>query len=300
MQAMPERFEQAIKALPPGIRKVALELPESVRAQAEEIRLCSGQTVTVVAGEWRELSVAVTSRDLLQTLENISQGSLHTVLDSLRHGFLSLPGGHRLGICGSAVIKDGQVTLFRELSSLCIRIARERRGIAEQLVPELLLEGRLAHTLIISPPGVGKTTLLRDLIRLLSDGNAHLPPMRVSVADERGELAATYNGLAQLDVGRHTDVMTGVPKAEAAVMLLRGMSPQVLALDEITAPSDAEVLSSCIGCGVTILSTAHAAGVPDLLKRSVYKGLLGLFERVVIISGKGSSRRYEIQEVKAP
>ncbi|MDR1669313.1 MAG: stage III sporulation protein AB, partial [Oscillospiraceae bacterium] len=189
---MPQRFEQAVKILPPIIRKAALELPEVLRAQAEEVRVNSGQAVTVVAGDWRELPVTVTARDMQQILENVSQGSLHTVLESLRHGFLSLPGGHRLGVCGSGVIKDGQVSLLRELSSVCIRIARERKGIADKLIPQLIKDGRLAHTLILSPPGVGKTTLLRDLIRVVSDGSAPAPPMRVAVADERGELAASY------------------------------------------------------------------------------------------------------------
>ncbi|MDR1693178.1 MAG: stage III sporulation protein AB [Oscillospiraceae bacterium] len=297
---MPKRFEQAIKALPPGIRSAAMELPETVRAHAEEIRLRAGQAVTVVSETSRELSVSASARDLQQTLENVSQGSLHTVLDNLRHGFLPLPGGHRMGLCGTAVMKDGQVTLFRELSSLCIRVARERKGIAEKLMPQLLVRGQLAHTLILSPPGVGKTTLLRDLIRVVSNGNACLPPARVSAADERGELAASIGGTPQLDVGRNTDVMTGVPKADAAVMLLRGMSPQVLAMDEITAPEDTGVIASCLGCGVTVLSTAHAAGIQDMIIRPVYRGLLGYFERVVVISGTGASRKYEIQEVKAP
>jgi stage III sporulation protein AA len=297
---VPKRFEQAIKALPPGIRSAAMELPETVRAHAEEIRLRAGQAVTVVSETSRELSVSASARDLQQTLENVSQGSLHTVLDNLRHGFLPLPGGHRMGLCGTAVMKDGQVTLFRELSSLCIRVARERKGIAEKLMPQLLVRGQLAHTLILSPPGVGKTTLLRDLIRVVSNGNACLPPARVSAADERGELAASIGGTPQLDVGRNTDVMTGVPKADAAVMLLRGMSPQVLAMDEITAPEDTGVIASCLGCGVTVLSTAHAAGIQDMIIRPVYRGLLGYFERVVVISGTGASRKYEIQEVKAP
>lgn len=295
---MPQRFEQAVRILPPQLRKEALALPESVRTQAEEIRLHTGGALSV-CGAKREstASCVLTASDMRQTLEN--SGSLHTILESLRHGFVTLPGGHRMGVCGSAAVKDGQIAHIRDISSLCIRIAREKKGIADKLLPALLVSGKLPNTLILSPPGAGKTTLLRDLIRAVSDG-VQGEAMRVSVADERGEIAACYNGSPQLDVGRHTDVMSGVLKAEAAMMMLRGMSPQVLALDEITAPEDAAVINACIGCGVTVLSTAHASEPDDLKKRPVYRGLLDCFDRIVVISGVGGARKYEVMEVREP
>jgi stage III sporulation protein AA len=120
----------------------------------------------------------------------------------------------------------------------------------------------------------------------------------VSVADERGEIAACYGGVPQLDVGLNTDVMTGVSKADASMMMLRGMAPQILALDEITAPGDASVLTACMGCGVTVISTAHASSAEDLRRRPVYHGLMDVFERLIVISGGGASRKYEIMEVR--
>ncbi|MDR0294026.1 MAG: stage III sporulation protein AB, partial [Oscillospiraceae bacterium] len=205
---MPQRFEQAVRALPQRLRAAALALPETVRAQAEEIRLRAGQTLTVGAAREYAAGVTVMAEELTRTLENVSQGSLHTVLESLRHGFVTLPGGHRLGVCGSAAVKDGSVAHIRDISSLCVRIAREKKGIAGKLLPALLSFGKLPNTLILSPPGAGKTTLLRDLVRVISDGTLPVPdggehqaarpvaiaPMRVSVADERGELAACYGG----------------------------------------------------------------------------------------------------------
>ena len=292
---MPQRFEQAVRALPQRLRAAALALPETARAQAEEIRLRAGQALTVYAPSAHASAVTVSADDLARTLEGVSHGSLHTVLDSLRHGFVTLPGGHRLGVCGSAAVRDGSVAHIRDISSVCIRVAREKKGIADKLLPALLDGGRLPNILMISPPGAGKTTLLRDLIRAVSDGGS-----RVSVADERGEIAACFGGVPQLDVGRHTDVMSCVPKTEAAMMLLRGMAPQVLALDEITAPEDAAVLTACTGCGVSVLSTAHAAGPDDLRKRPVYRGLLDVFDRLVVISGTGRSRKYDILEVPKP
>jgi stage III sporulation protein AA len=290
---MPQRFEQAVRALPQRLRAAALALPETVKAGAEEIRLRAGQALTVHAPSPYSVNLTVTADDLAKTLEGVSHGSLHTVLESLRHGFITLPGGHRLGVCGSAAIRDGSVAHIRDISSLCIRVAGEKKGIADKLSPALLISGWLPNTLIISPPGGGKTTLLRDLIRLLSESG-----QRVSVADERGEIAACFGGVPQLDVGRNTDVMSSLPKSEAAMLLLRGMGPQVLAIDEVTAPEDAAVLTACVGCGVAVLSTAHASGADDLRKRPVYRGLLDVFDRLVVISGTGLSRKYEVLEVR--
>jgi stage III sporulation protein AA len=286
-------FDTAVRALPQRLRAELLSLPESVKTNAEEIRVRAGQALTVHSPAVYNTKLTVTAEDLVKTLESVSTGSLHTILDSLRHGFIPLPGGHRLGVCGSAAIRDGSVVHIRDVSSVCIRIARERKGIADKLLPSLLISGKLPDTLIISPPGTGKTTLLRDIIRKISDDG-----VRVSAADERGEIAACYGGVPQLDVGRNTDVMTGIPKAAASMMMLRGMTPQVLALDEVTAPEDAAVLTACIGCGVTVLSTAHASGADDLRRRPVYRGLLDIFDRLVVISGAGGSRKYDILEVR--
>ncbi len=144
-----------------------------------------------------------------------------------------------MGVCGETVIRNGEITNIKNISSLSLRIARERKGTAEKVLPELLSGGSIKNTLIISPPGGGKTTLLRDVIRLLSDGGH-----RVGLADERYEVAAVKDGLPTLDVGERTDVLSGCPKAEAIIMLLRAMNPEVIAADEITAPSDAEAIMS--------------------------------------------------------
>jgi stage III sporulation protein AA len=286
-------FESAVRALPQHLRSALMSLPESVKNGAEEIRLRAGQVMTVYAPEAHPAGVNISAHDLAKTLENVSHGSLHTVLESLRNGFIFLPGGHRMGVCGSAAVRDGAVMHIRDISSLCIRVAKEKKGISEKLFPSLLMSGRLPNTLIVSPPGAGKTTLLRDLIRIVSDRG-----FRVSVADERGEIAACFGGMPQLDVGGNTDVLTGISKADASMMLLRGMTPQVLALDEITAPEDASVITACIGCGVTVISTAHASGADDLRRRPVYRGLLEIFERLIVISGTGGSRKYDILEVR--
>lgn len=164
------------------------------------------------------------------------------------------------------------------------------------MIPVLCDGGRFASTLILAPPGMGKTTLLRDLIRALSSGEG-CPPHRVSLADERGEVAALYRGVPQLDVGPGTDVMEGCPKAMALMLLLRGMGPQVLAADEITAPEDVKALLTAAGCGVSLLATAHGESREDLRRRPLYRPLLeeGIFRRLVLIDGQGDARRYRVE-----
>ena len=208
-------------------------------------------------------------------------------------------GGHRSGLCGSGVVRDGEIQNLRHLSSLAIRVAHEVVGAARMVRSALLVHGRLQSTLILSPPGYGKTTLLRDLIRMASDGDG-MPALRVGVADERGELAAMYEGRPQLNIGRRTDVMDGCPKGTGLLMLLRGMNPQVLAADEITAPADCAALALAANCGVTLLATAHGEGLEDLRRRPMYRELLeqGIFRRLVLLTRTDGGRSFRVEPLE--
>lgn len=300
VQEAEDRFQQGVALLPAHLRREAENLPKEKKRTAEEIRLRCGRSITISFPEGEEILAGCEDRpiqpaDISQVLEIATQASAHTVLDRVRNGFVTLRGGHRIGLCGSGVMRDGTVTNLRQLSSLSIRIARSVTGTAAQVLDELVEEGRLQSTLILSPPGGGKTTLLRDLIRAVSDGEG-LAPMRVGVADERGELAAMYEGVPQFDLGRRTDVMDGCPKDAGLLMLLRGMNPQVLAADEITAPADCAALEMATNCGVVLLATAHAATLDDLKARALYRGLLeqNVFRRVITIERGKSARRYQV------
>ena len=294
-------FDQAVQVLPLRLRREALALSQEERGRAEELRLRVGWPMSVVfpQGERPLEGPGVEGADLEQLLEIASRASVHTALPQLRQGFLTLEGGHRLGLCGRAVMEGGEIRTFGDLSSAAIRIARQVRGAAGPVLDRLCPGGRLADTLLLSPPGQGKTTLLRDLIRRVSQGEGCVP-LRVGLADERGEVAAMYRGRPQLEVGRRTDVAGGCPKGQGLMLLLRAMNPQVLAADEITAPEDVAALLAAAGCGVTLLATAHGNGREDLLRRPLYRPLLeeGVFRFLVRIGQSGGERRYRVEELR--
>lgn len=294
------QYRQAAEVLPRRLRQSALALPWEEQARVEELRLRRGWPMSVVVpeGEHRLDSPPVEERDLEQLVEIASQASLHAVLDQIRQGYLTIPGGHRIGLCGMVSMRGGAIHSLSPLSSANIRVARQVKGAAEPVIKEICPEGILESTLIFAPPGMGKTTLLRDVVRRVSDGE-DCRPLRVSLADERGEVAALYQGVSQLDVGRRTDVLGGCPKAQGLMLLLRAMNPQVLAVDEITAPEDVSALRTAVGCGVTLLATAHGEGRGDLERRPLYRPLLeeGLIRRLVTIRKEGGRRRYTVEEL---
>ncbi len=293
------------RLMPTGLGKLVRELPPAQREGLEELRLRLGGPLALIRGgreevplSWRETKV--TERDLGWVLEAAGRGSVHTVLEQFREGFLALEGGNRLGLCGNVVRREGGGIHFQSISSLSLRLCREVETIGPPLIPQLLAGGSLQSTLIFSPPGGGKTTLLRDLIRCVSDG-VGLAPLRVGVADERGELCGLLRGRAQRNVGPRTDIIDGCPKAQALLMLLRGMNPQVLAADEITASEDVRAVEEAAGCGVTLLATAHGASPQEVALRPVYRALLkgGIFGRFVWISLEKGQRVYKVLEKEA-
>jgi stage III sporulation protein AA len=256
---------------------------------AEEFRLRCGFAPTVLAGG-REVPIGtapVSGEDLFLLLQIATGASAHTALNNLRSGFLPLDGGHRLGLAGSAVMKDGAISSFRSISSAALRICREIRGIAEPYMAAL----RKGGTLIVSPPGGGKTTFLRDLCRCISDSG-----MRVSIVDERSEIAAMSGSHPQFDIGRYTDVIEGCPKADGILCMLRSMNPEFIAVDEITSDEDSRAVLSAANCGVGLIATAHAGGYEELLKRTAYKKPIesGVFKNCVIISNHAGRREYRV------
>ena len=284
--------------LPGRLRALALAQPPEVRRLAEEFRLRAGRPLAVLLPEGEQtLGDTVAQEDLEALCDLATDYSRYAAEETLRQGYLSVRGGFRVGLCGTAVMKDGANTTLRDLSSAAVRIARQRRGIGEDIVPRLFRDGRYQNTLLLSPPGGGKTTLLRDLVRCLSTGGPGRPGLRVSLIDERGEVAVMVRGVPQMDVGPRTDVLDACPKALGIPMALRAMNPQVIAVDEITAEADLRAAVQAAGCGAGLLATIHAANVSELGQRPLYRQLLseGVFRLAVCIRRSETGRTYQVE-----
>lgn len=278
-----EALDAAKSLLPAKLSKALERYPE-----AEEIRLRrSKKAGVVVAGREYGLSDdAIDQSVLFQVLEKATGASLHTAAPLLKGGFVSYQG-LRIGVCGEAVYTGQELKTLRNFSSIAIRIPHAAITGCGTLI-ESLLRPIPASTLICAPPGVGKTSFLRELIR-------HAARVyRVAVIDERNELSASALGQAQFELGYSSDIMVGVSKEKAAMMLLRGMNPQIIAMDEITKKDDLAVIEDIAGCGVILFATAHGRDLEDMKRRPVYKGLLdsGIFEELVEIRCSGGKRQY--------
>lgn len=279
------RCEEVFSIFPNMLREALTEL-EVDAEDLQEIRIRAGRPVFMICRNREYISArTVTGAQVGEILAYLGNYSLYAYEDEIRQGFLSLPGGHRVGLAGRTVLEKEHIKTMTEISSLNIRFAHEVKGCADPLIPYLWESGKLMHTLIVSAPGVGKTTLLRDCIRQISNGSPLHSGMTVGVVDERSEIAGSFRGIAGNDVGIRTDVLDGCPKAEGMMMLIRSMAPKVVAVDEIGSCGDLEALMTAMHCGCVLLATVHGSSMEELRRKPVLKEIMELrmFERYVLL-----------------
>ncbi|SDO85378.1 stage III sporulation protein AA [Clostridium gasigenes] len=281
--------DEILKVLP---LKISSEIRGYFQSdKIQEIRIKVGKPIILNSfkGE-RILKYTVTAEDIKQILVKISNYSLYAYEEEIKQGYITIKGGHRIGIAGECVIVGGIIRTIKNISSLNIRICREVIGSSNEVMKYIAKNNRIYNTLIVAPPKCGKTTILRDIARNVSYGMniINLSGKKVSIIDERSEIAACFNGVPQMDVGVRTDVLDNCLKREGMLMAIRSLSPEVLICDEIGTKGDIEALLMAFNSGVNVVVTLHGFSIDDIYKRKVFKELLdnSILDRIVILSNK--------------
>lgn len=262
-----------------------------LREQIYEVRIKIGKPILVYSKHGESIITYIpTKEEIKSMIQKISNYSLYAYEEDIRQGFITIKGGHRIGIAGECVMEKGEVKTIRNISSINIRICREIIGCSDKVMKYIVSGSRVYNTIIISPPKCGKTTILRDIARNISNGieSMGISGRKVVVIDERSEIGACHFGIPQSDLGIRTDVLDNCLKREGLIMAIRSLSPEVLICDEIGTKGDIEALMMAFNSGVNIITTIHGFTVEDLYKRKVFCDLLdnGIIERAIILSNK--------------
>lgn len=279
-------IEEIIRLFPDVYRKVLIDKINVNWSQLQEIRIRIERPIELTFDTqtiWIE-HIRPSKQDGQYIINQLSQFSLYRLEEELKQGYITIQGGHRVGLAGKVNTNNGSVKAIKDISSFNIRIAKQKIGIADPYVKHIY-QKRYLNTLIIGAPQTGKTTLLRDVARIVASGWGQVAAMKVGIVDERSEIAGCIAGIPQYDIGVRSDVLDACPKAEGMMMLIRSMSPDVLIVDEIGSLQDVSALQDAIHAGVSIICTAHGHSLTDLRKRSSFAMLLNekVFDRYIIL-----------------
>lgn len=294
------RYEEnpILKSMSEGVRSA---LEKADLTGVEEVRIRKNMPLTLhfgnryafvhkngVLSSHDDGAYIVSEKDIERTMELLCEGSVYSFQEQIKRGYITMRGGHRVGITGSAVMQDGKVTYLKNISGLNFRFARQITGAADTLMPHLVKGREIKNTLVISPPGCGKTTMLRDIARQLSRRG-----FKTMIIDERSELAAMSDGVSGYDVGVLTDVIDACPKAEGMMMAVRSMSPQVLVCDEAGGEEDIAAIKTALGCGVSVAASIHARDAESVFGTGRGTELAALFDVFVTLSARCGSGTVE-------
>lgn len=229
--------------------------------------------------------ILISKNEIKETMEYISNYSLYAFEDEIKQGFITIQGGHRVGIAGKTILEEDKIKNMKHISFINVRLSHQVKGCANKVIPYIVNKNDIYHTLIISPPRCGKTTLLRDLIRQLSNGVREESGITVGVVDERSEIGACYMGIPQNDLGIRTDILDCCPKAKGMMMLIRSMAPRIVAVDEVGLGEDIDAIEYVMNCGCKMIATVHGSSIEDIRNKPVLGRLVRekVFERYIIL-----------------
>jgi len=278
-----------LEILPKTIRS-KLEQVNKIQ-QLEELRIKVNKPIFIHIGNSEEIwDYVATTEDIKYIMQRISNYSIYAFEDEIKQGYITIKGGHRVGLCGICVIENNSIKTIKDISSINIRACKEIIGCADKVMPYITYNNSVHNTIIISPPKCGKTTLLRDITRQISQGdkNKNFSGKNVSIIDERSEIAGSFKGIPQMDVGDRTDVLDNCPKSQGIMMAIRSMSPDVIVCDEIGTQKDMESILMSLNSGISLITTIHGFGIEDLYKRLVFKDIMDnyVFSRGIVLSNK--------------
>jgi stage III sporulation protein AA len=280
-------LKDVIDILPDNIKKHISNIKDIKELQ--EIRIRTDKPITYQIGD-RELnsSYKAVGEDLKAILQRISRFSIYAFGEEIKQGYITIRGGHRVGLCGSCVVENNTIKTLKDIGSINIRICREVIGCSDKIMDFIVENNRVRNTIIISPPQCGKTTLIRDISRNLSDGRfkMNFNGKKVCIIDERSEVGACCKGIPQMNVGMRTDVLDNCPKSQGIMMAIRSMSPEVIVCDEIGTYKDIESVLMALNSGIKLITTIHGFGIEDLFRRQVFKEIIEnkVFERAIVLN----------------